>query len=191
MYRLLRGCVYLRWSDRDVSAKFTKQIWFAIDACRYGQLLVAKTEQGVCAVFLSETRGQLLEELHRTFRINKLVELPEFNELEQTKALINKPSACIHMSLDMQGTDFQQQVWQALLAIPIGQTLSYSQLAEKIGKPKAFRAVASACGANKLAVVVPCHRIIGSNGSITGYRWGIERKKEILKYEQFFLQNEQ
>lgn len=168
-----------------------KQIVFAIDTCRYGQMLVAKTGQGVCAVFLSETRDQLLEELNRTFCVNQLVELPKFNELEQIKTLMNKPNISMQIDLDIQGTEFQKQVWQALLSIPVGQTLSYSQLAEKIGKPKAFRAVASACGANKLAVVVPCHRIIGSNGSITGYRWGVERKKEILKYEQFCLQNEQ
>jgi AraC family transcriptional regulator of adaptative response/methylated-DNA-[protein]-cysteine methyltransferase len=90
----------------------------------------------------------------------------------------------LNLPLDIQGTAFQQQVWQVLQTIPIGSTLSYQQVATQIGNPKAFRAVASACAANKLAIAIPCHRVVGSNGSLSGYRWGVERKKALLELEK-------
>jgi AraC family transcriptional regulator of adaptative response/methylated-DNA-[protein]-cysteine methyltransferase len=88
------------------------------------------------------------------------------------------------LPLDIQGTAFQQQVWQVLQTIPVGSTISYQQVAAQIGNPKAFRAVASACAANKLAIAIPCHRVVGSNGSLSGYRWGVERKQALLELEK-------
>ena len=93
------------------------------------------------------------------------------------------PERDLNLPLDIQGTVFQQQVWQALQAIPTGSTLSYRELANKIGNPKAVRAVAGACASNKIAVAIPCHRVIGSDGTLTGYRWGIERKEALLERE--------
>lgn len=98
-------------------------------------------------------------------------------------ASIDGRDAALSLPLDIQGTAFQQQVWQALRAIPYGETVSYQQLAKAIGKPNAVRAVASACGANKLAIVIPCHRVVRGDGSLSGYRWGVSRKAQILRRE--------
>lgn len=166
-------------------------IRFEIGDSRYGQLLLACTRRGIAALFLATTREALIAELKQAFAQAEIQECKGMAEFEQVKAYLNNPCQPFTLLLDMQGTTFQQQIWQALLSIPLGQTLSYSQLAEKLNKPKAFRAVANACGANKIAFLIPCHRVIGSNGAITGYRWGVERKREMLKYEQYCLQNEQ
>jgi len=97
---------------------------------------------------------------------------------------IQQPAGTIDLPLDIQGTAFQQRVWQALRKIPCGQTMSYAEIAEKIGLPKAVRAVAGACAANRAALVVPCHRVVRSDGNISGYRWGRERKRELLRRER-------
>lgn len=103
--------------------------------------------------------------------------------MREVIAVINTRNTARSLPLDIQGTAFQQQVWQALRAIPCGETVSYQQLASTIGKPKAVRAVASACAANKLAIVIPCHRVIRGDGALSGYRWGITRKAQLLQRE--------
>lgn len=162
-----------------------------IGQTRYGLALVACSERGLAALFFADTKEALVAELRQKFAQAEVQECEKLPELEQVKAHLDMPSQPFLLPLDIQGTAFQRQVWQTLLNIPVGQTLSYSQLAEKLNKPKAFRAVANACGANKIAYLIPCHRVIGSNGAITGYRWGVERKLEMLKYEQYCLQNDQ
>ena len=102
----------------------------------------------------------------------------------QVIGFVNDPSTGIHLPLDIRGTAFQQRVWDALRRVSIGQTVTYTELAEQIGKPKAVRAVASACAANLLAVAIPCHRVIRQDGSLSGYRWGVERKSRLLDREQ-------
>jgi len=105
------------------------------------------------------------------------------NTLAAVVTLVDMPGSRFELPLDLRGTLFQQRVWQALRQIPPGQTLSYSQLAEHLGQPRAVRAVASACAANPLAVAVPCHRVLRSDGSLSGYRWGLERKRALLDNE--------
>ena len=104
--------------------------------------------------------------------------------MRETLAYIEAPQAAPSMPLDIRGTAFQEQVWRALMTIPAGESRSYSEMAEKIGRPTAVRAIAAACGANRLAVVIPCHRVIGKNGALTGYRWGTERKEKLLQKER-------
>lgn len=103
--------------------------------------------------------------------------------MRQVIASINARDIPLSLPLDIQGTAFQQQVWQALRTIPCGETVSYQQIASAIGKPKAVRAVASACGANKLAIVIPCHRVVRGDGALSGYRWGVARKAQLLQRE--------
>ena len=158
---------------------------FAIGECSLGQVLVASSERGVCAINLGDDPQQLLHELEERFANATLIPGDgPFNETVATViGLIESPGTSPTLPLDIRGTAFQQQVWQALLAIPAGTTLSYQALAERIGKPGAARAVASACAANTLAVAIPCHRIVRNDGGLSGYRWGVERKRALLERE--------
>jgi len=151
-----------------------------------GKLLVAVNGKGVCAVLLGDDRDVLLSDLNRRFRFadkhestDQIVPL-----LNQVADHIRQP-ASIHpaVKLDPQGTPFQQQVWSALRQIPAGQTATYQALAERIGAPRAVRAVAGACAANPIAVLIPCHRVLRSDGGLSGYRWGVERKRALLDAE--------
>lgn len=167
------------------------QLRYEIASCPYGQLLLACSESGIAALFLADSRAELLAEFEHAFPNSEKQLCSGMAELEVVQQLLKAPNMAVTVNLDLQGTAFQQQVWQALLGIAAGQTISYKQLAEQLGKPKAYRAVANACGANKIAILIPCHRVIASNGATTGYRWGVQRKEKILKYEQYCLQNEQ
>jgi len=162
-----------------------KEIHYATGESFLGWVIVAATEKGICSIEFGENPEALVQQIHHQFPQAKFREDDHtFNQwVTQVIAFIEMPQSGLNLPLDIQGTVFQQQVWQALQAIPIGSTLSYTELAQKIGNPKAVRAVARACASNKIAVVVPCHRVVGSNGKLTGYRWGIDRKQALLERE--------
>lgn len=151
----------------------------------FGSVLIARSEQGVCAILLGEVKALLEAELARYFPRARLQEDAASleNVLADWWAFLETPSQGFPHALDIGGTPLQQQVWEALRAIPPGSTLTYTELAASVGRPQAVRAVASACAANRLAVVIPCHRVIGRSGSLTGYRWGIDRKRGLLDME--------
>ncbi len=162
------------------------QIYFALGECSLGSILVAQSERGICAISLGDDPDVLLEELQTQFPHATLIGDDTHYEVlvAQVIGIIEQPHTPFDLPLDIRGTLFQQKVWNALQKISPGQTLSYSQLAELIGSPGASRAVASACAANVLAVAIPCHRIVRSNGELSGYRWGVARKQALLKREQ-------
>jgi AraC family transcriptional regulator, regulatory protein of adaptative response / methylated-DNA-[protein]-cysteine methyltransferase len=162
------------------------KINFTVADCYLGKMLVARTDKGVCSVTFGDTDEFLIEKLQAEFPNAEISEnnsdLNEFvKEILQHLSGKNK---LINLPLDLQATAFQMQVWELLRKIPFGETLSYKQVAEKIGNVKAVRAVARACATNRVAVVIPCHRVIGSNGSLSGYRWGIDRKQKLIDSEK-------
>jgi AraC family transcriptional regulator, regulatory protein of adaptative response / methylated-DNA-[protein]-cysteine methyltransferase len=160
-------------------------IHFALAECSLGSILVATSEKGVCAISIGNDPELLLQELQDRFpRSNLIGGDGDFEALiAKVLGFIEAPKLGLDLPLDVQGTAFQQRVWQALREIPCGETATYSDIAHKIGMPNAVRAVAGACAANTLAVVIPCHRVIRQDGSLSGYRWGIERKKALLDKE--------
>ncbi len=161
------------------------EILFAVGQCSLGAILVAQSCRGVCAILLGDDPDTLVRDLQDQFPKADLVGADR--RFEQTVAqvvgFIEAPALGLDLPLDLRGTAFQQRVWQALRDIPLGSTASYAQIAERIGAPKSFRAVAQACGANSLAVAIPCHRVVRSNGELSGYRWGVERKRRLLARE--------
>lgn len=162
----------------------TAPVDWTIVSCQLGLCLVAQSERGVCAIFPGESRERLESELLTLFPHAQPSQDADFHQrVAQVVAFLDAPAGEWTLPLDIRGTAFQQQVWQALRAIPAGSTLSYSELAQKIGKPGAVRAVASACAANKLAVAIPCHRVVRGDGALSGYRWGVERKAALLARE--------
>ncbi|MCY3417995.1 bifunctional DNA-binding transcriptional regulator/O6-methylguanine-DNA methyltransferase Ada [Citrobacter sp. BNK-39] len=163
----------------NVSVRYT------LADCALGRCLVAESERGICAILLGDDDATLVADLHALFPAAQDVPADaNFQQrVREVIVAINSRDAPLSLPLDIRGTAFQQQVWQALRTIPCGETVSYQQLASAIGKPKAVRAVASACGANKLAIVIPCHRVIRGDGALSGYRWGIARKAQLLHRE--------
>ena len=163
-------------------------IRFAVGQCSLGAFLVAATERGVCAVYLGDEPGALVVDLETRFPTAELLggdqafetTVAEVVTLLETQA----GNAQATLPLDIQGTVFQERVYQALRRVPPGETVTYSELARRIGLPKAARAVARACAMNDLAVLVPCHRVIRTDGSLSGYRWGVERKRALLLRER-------
>jgi AraC family transcriptional regulator of adaptative response/methylated-DNA-[protein]-cysteine methyltransferase len=168
------------------SGSLPEAIGYAIGDCDLGAVLVARSPQGICAVFLDDDAPGLRMQLAQAFPAAALEEIPQLlqADLEQVIRLIHQQSVAAPITLDVGGTAFQQQVWAALCEIPAGQTRTYTQLAGSIGAPKAVRAVASACAANMLAMLIPCHRIVRSDGSLSGYRWGVQRKRAQLLRER-------
>jgi AraC family transcriptional regulator, regulatory protein of adaptative response / methylated-DNA-[protein]-cysteine methyltransferase len=168
------------------------RIRFAVGECWLGSFLVAATKKGVCALLLGDDPEPLVRDLEDRFPRAELVGGDaRFEELvAQVVGFLENPTVGCHLPLDIQGTAFQQRVWQALRAIPAGSTASYTEIAERLGKPKSVRAVAQACAANPLAVVIPCHRVVRLDGTLSGYRWGIERKSQLLQREQVNLASE-
>jgi len=158
---------------------------FAVGACSLGSVLVAATGTGVCAIFLGDDPDALVRELQDRFPVAELVGGDRDFEWLVTTAvgLVEAPAIGLDLPLDVRGTAFQQRVWQALRAIPTGSTASYTDIARRIGAPKAVRAVAGACAANPIAVAIPCHRVVRSDGALSGYRWGVERKRALLERE--------
>lgn len=153
-----------------------------------GRILVAATERGLCAVAFAATDAELCRDLQRDFACAELRRDDGVlaSQLTQVLSKLQETPWRGELPLDVRGTAFQRRVWDALQQIPRGQTRTYRQVAEQIGQPAAVRAVARACGQNPVAVVVPCHRVIGSNGKLTGYRWRLERKQKLLAIERKF-----
>jgi AraC family transcriptional regulator of adaptative response/methylated-DNA-[protein]-cysteine methyltransferase len=160
-------------------------IHFAIGECSLGSILVAKSERGVCSILLGEDPALLIHDLQDQFpKANLIGDESRYEDLvAKVVGLIEKPGVGLDLPLDIRGTAFQQRVWKALQQIPVGSTASYADIAKQIGMPKAVRAVAQACGANTLAVAIPCHRVIRNDGALSGYRWGVERKRVLLDRE--------
>ncbi len=160
-------------------------IRFAVGEASLGAVLVAATNKGVCAILLGDDPQALVRDLQDRFP------RAEFKggdaEFERTVAevvgLVEAPGQRLDLPLDIRGTAFQQRVWAALSAIPSGKTATYAEIARAIGQPKAVRAVAQACGANPLAIAIPCHRVVRSDGDLSGYRWGVERKRKLIDRE--------
>ena len=162
------------------------KVSFTIVDCYLGKLLVAATERGICAVTLGDDAESLETGLRAEFRNAELTldgkPLNEF--VEGVLGLLSENRPNVNLPLDVQATAFERMVWDELRRIPVGETRSYSEVAEAIGRPKASRAVARACAANPTALVVPCHRVVRKDGSLGGYKWGIERKEKILAQEK-------
>ncbi|MFK7891202.1 MAG: bifunctional DNA-binding transcriptional regulator/O6-methylguanine-DNA methyltransferase Ada [Granulosicoccus sp.] len=161
-------------------------ILFAVGECSLGSVLVACTSIGICAISLGDSPDELLHDLQESFPNAQLIGGDaSFEKLvAQVVGYIDQPAQTLHLPLDIQGTVFQQRVWAALKKIPPGKTVSYKELAQLIGAENAHRAVAGACASNKLAVAIPCHRVVRSDGKLSGYRWGIERKRTLLTMEK-------
>ena len=161
-------------------------IRFAIGECSLGAILVACSERGVCAVLLGDDPGALARELQDRFPRAHLIggDAAFEKRVAQVVGFVEAPRVGLDLPLDVRGTVFQKRVWQALRRIPAGKTVSYSELAKRIGAPRAVRAVASACAANAIAVAIPCHRVVRNDGGLSGYRWGVERKRSLLERER-------
>jgi len=164
-------------------------IEYVITTTSLGKLLVAATERGVCAVTLGDDDETLERALEREYPAATRTRADEPSSalrtwVEAVASSVDGTSARHEVSLDVQGTAFQWKVWRELQKIPFGETRSYSEIASAIGSPRAVRAVASACANNRVAVVIPCHRVIRGSGSLGGYRWGLERKRHLLAKER-------
>ena len=161
-------------------------IGYAFRQSALGLVLVAGSGRGVCAILLGENAAMLLADLRARFPAADMAAAEAgFTEMVgRAVAAVDRPGEAPALPLDIRGTAFQQRVWAALRAIPAGETVSYTELATRLGSPQAVRAVAGACAANRLAVVVPCHRVVAADGAITGYRWGVARKKALLEQER-------
>jgi AraC family transcriptional regulator of adaptative response/methylated-DNA-[protein]-cysteine methyltransferase len=160
-------------------------IRFAVGECSLGSILVASSDKGVCAILLGSDPAQLTRDLQDRFpRASLIGGDPNYERMvSRVVGFVEQPSAGLNLPLDVRGTAFQQKVWQALRKIPAGKTATYSEIAGRIGMPKAIRAVAGACAANPIAVAIPCHRVLRTDGRLSGYRWGVERKRALLKKE--------
>ncbi len=161
------------------------ELRFAVGQCALGAILVAQSQVGICAILLGDDPDQLVRDLQDQFPKARLIGGDEaFEQLvAQVVGFVEAPSLGLNLPLDVRGTAFQERVWQALREIPPGATVSYAQVAARIGQPKAVRAVAQACGANRIAVAIPCHRVVRNTGELSGYRWGVDRKRELLRRE--------
>jgi AraC family transcriptional regulator, regulatory protein of adaptative response / methylated-DNA-[protein]-cysteine methyltransferase len=164
---------------------FGVEIRFAVGECSLGSVLVASSTKGVCAILLGDDPNALARDLQDRFpKANLVGGDREFERLvAQVVGFVEAPKIGWHLPLDVRGTAFQQRVWEALRQIPAGERVTYSQLAVRIGAPDAVRAVAGACAANAIAVAIPCHRVVRTDGSLSGYRWGVERKRALLARE--------
>jgi AraC family transcriptional regulator of adaptative response/methylated-DNA-[protein]-cysteine methyltransferase len=160
-------------------------IRYAIRQTYLGLVLIAATERGICRIDFGDAQQSLLQRLRENFPQAELqADDPQFAAtVNQVLAFLEQPQAGFDLPLDIQGTAFQRRVWDALRDIPAGKTVSYSDLAREIGQPTASRAVAGACAANRIAVAVPCHRVVRADGGLGGYRWGLARKEAILQRE--------
>lgn len=161
-------------------------IRFAIAECFLGSILVAKSEQGICAILFGDDPDALIRDLQERFpRAHMIGGDATFDRLvSRVVGFVEAPAIGLDLPLDIRGTAFQQRVWQALQRIPSGKRMNYTDIAIAIGAPKSARAVARACGANALAVAVPCHRVVRRDGRLSGYRWGIARKRALLERER-------
>jgi AraC family transcriptional regulator, regulatory protein of adaptative response / methylated-DNA-[protein]-cysteine methyltransferase len=162
-----------------------EEIRFAVGQSSLGAILVAASGKGVCAISMGDDPGRLVRDLQDRFSNAKLMGADrEFEALvARVVAVVEAPGLGSQLPLDVRGTAFQRRVWKALRQIPCGSTASYAAIARKIGAPRSVRAVAQACAANPVAVAIPCHRVVRTDGALSGYRWGIERKRALLSRE--------
>lgn len=160
-------------------------IRFAVGECSLGSILVAATDKGICSILLGDDPDKLVRNLQDRFSRAELVGGDEEFEkwVAEVVGFVENPEQGLHLPLDMRGTAFQQRVWQALREIPAGSTATYTDIAQRLGTPKAVRAVAHACASNDIAVAIPCHRVVRKGGELSGYRWGVERKRTLLQRE--------
>jgi AraC family transcriptional regulator of adaptative response/methylated-DNA-[protein]-cysteine methyltransferase len=160
-------------------------IRFGVGETSVGSILVARSDRGVCSILMGDHPRQLVRDLRDRFpRANLIEEDGDSHGLVMKVVnFVEAPAANLHLPLDVRGTAFQRRVFQALLEIPLGSTASYADIANRIGSPKSVRAVARACGANPLALAIPCHRVVRNDGTLSGYRWGVERKRVLLERE--------
>ena len=160
-------------------------IRFAVGQCSLGAILVAQSQRGICAILLGDDPDLLVRDLQDQFPKAEIIGCDgEFEQLvAEVAGFIEAPAMGLHLPLDVQGTAFQERVWRVLREIPPGTTVSYAEIAQRIGSPKAVRAVAQACAKNHIAVAIPCHRVVRRDGDISGYRWGVDRKRELLRRE--------
>jgi len=166
-------------------AAMKTQIHFDIGSSTLGRVLVATNDKGVCAIFMADTDNALIAQLRERFPDAGLA--PDARRLARALPrvieFIESPTGELALPLDPKGTDFQRRVWRALTKIPAGTTASYADIARRIDAPRSVRAVAQACGANPLALAIPCHRVVRSDGALSGYRWGTTRKRALLERE--------
>ena len=162
-----------------------EHIRYAVAPCALGWVIVAATRKGICAIEFGDSEQVLAGQVRARFPQAQFeaADAKFTHWVARVLAYIEQPRSVLELPLDVQGTVFQRRVWQALQAIPAGQTASYAEIAERIGQPKAWRAVAHACAGNPVAVAIPCHRAVRANGDLAGYRWGIARKAELLRRE--------
>lgn len=160
-------------------------IRFATGPCSLGLVLAATGENGLCAILFGDELGQLVRDLRDRFPHARLTEGgEEANRMfAQVVRFIERPAQGLDLPLDARGSPFQQRVWKTLREVPAGITVSYGQIAKRIGQPKGAKDVAEACAANAIAVAIPCHRVVRADGSISGYRWGVKRKRALLARE--------
>jgi AraC family transcriptional regulator of adaptative response/methylated-DNA-[protein]-cysteine methyltransferase len=160
-------------------------IRFAVGECSLGSILVATTQKGVCAILLGDDPDALMRDLQDRFPKARLIGGDKgFEQLvARVVGFVEAPALGLDLPFDVRGTAFQQRVWQALREIPAGATATYTEIAERLGAPKAVRAVAQACAANAIAVAIPCHRVVRNDGALAGYRWGVKRKRALLDRE--------
>jgi len=161
-------------------------IRFAIGQCSLGAILVAATAKGICAILMGDDPDQLARDLQDRFPAAELegADAAFDDTVAKVVGLVEAPRIGLSLPLDVRGTAFQQRVWEALRQIPSGETVSYSELAERIGLASGARAIAGACAANPVAVAIPCHRVVRNDGALSGYRWGVERKRALLEREK-------
>ena len=154
----------------------------------FGRLLVGATDKGVCFLGFAEPDDALLGDLRHRFPKAEIIVGDDTlaETLRTVLDFLQEPKQALELPLDLRGTAFQQRVWQTLCLIPAGETRTYGQLAEMVGNPRAIRAVARSCARNPVSLAVPCHRIVGSDGDLTGYRWGVPNKRALLEKERAF-----
>jgi AraC family transcriptional regulator, regulatory protein of adaptative response / methylated-DNA-[protein]-cysteine methyltransferase len=173
-------------SARHSEVPVSEEIRFAVGHCSLGSTLVARSERGVCAILLGDDPDALASDLQDRFEGATLIGGDGESEqlISKVVAFMEAPAQGLDLPLDARGTLFQQRVWQALREIPTGSTASYAEIACRIGSPESVRAVVRACAANPLAVAIPCHRVVRNDGGLSGYRWGVGRKRALLARER-------
>lgn len=166
------------------------EVRYAVAPCALGRVLVASTERGIAAVYLGDSERQLRNDLRREFPHAQIREDRKGlgRAIQAVVGYLQGRGAALDLPLDVRSTAFQRRVWEQLRRIPYGATRSYADIAQAIGRPRAARAVARACATNPASIVIPCHRVMGKDGSLTGYRWGIGRKRALLEMERAAVQ---
>jgi AraC family transcriptional regulator of adaptative response/methylated-DNA-[protein]-cysteine methyltransferase len=164
---------------------FAETISYAIGECALGKVLIARSVSGVCAILIGDNNDELEADLAGRFPKAKLAanEAVVHDDLAKVTRFVNKPCEGLHLLLDMRGTPFQRRVWEKLRSISVGRTVTYAELARWVGPLTSARAVAGACAANSIALAIPCHRVVRTDGGLADYRWGIERKRELIRRE--------